>query len=348
MDPISLAHEEREHNEHKGSHFIIAAIVLPVSAGLAGGTAIYLLRFGSATNVWSPLSPPPPSPSSPRMPSTPPPVTRAWMPRAPVFSPSPAPPQPLVSPPCFPLSPLPPPPKPSFPPPFPPFPPPPPPLTVAEDLNRRFRAGSIAAPSTVFEAGVLVHQFDFMDASSPEGEVWIPGSGEMFDEQKGRCCKSTFDKGDRISATIINAAMQPEPSGAIPIFSFGLGGILLSPRHNSLLCSYPYDVGSMSRLCSPRGVSAHCVPGCTHPWRPNAPGGFMSCHSVERSDAEFPCAWKPSDLSKMLQAREHIRSARRKPLHKDFDDHSERTMLRDWHARPTSSLTVCASVCYRV
>jgi hypothetical protein len=198
---------------------------------------------------------------------------------------------------------------------------------VAEDLNARFRAGSNDAPGTFDAAGLLVHQFDFMDASSPEGEVWVPGSGEMWDQEKGRCCKSTYDKGDRISATIINAAMQAEPSGAIPIFSYGLGGIVLSPRQNTLLCSYPYDVASMNRLCHPRGESASCVPGCTHHMRPNAPGGFVSCRSVERSDAEFPCAWKPTDLPKMLQAREHIRRGARKPLHKDFDDHSERVGL---------------------
>ena len=49
----------------------------------------------------------------------------------------------------------------------------------------------------------------------------------------------------------------------------------------------------------------------------------MRCRNVDRSDAEFPCAWQPSDLPKLLQARERIRRAGRKPAHKDFDDHSK-------------------------
>ena len=63
----------------------------------------------------------------------------------------------------------------------------------------------------------------------------------MFDNAKGRCCKSTWDRGDRISATLINKQMRADPSGSVPIYSFGLGGILLSPVHTSLMCSYAYE-----------------------------------------------------------------------------------------------------------
>ena len=84
-----------------------------------------------------------------------------------------------------------------------------------------------------------------MDDSNPEGKPWLPGQGEMYDEANGRCCISTYDKGDRISATLINGAMTPEFGGNIPIFSFGLGGVVLSPEHNSLFCSYAYDSASI-------------------------------------------------------------------------------------------------------
>lgn len=256
--------------------------------------------------------PPPPSPPPSPVPYFPP------------FYPRPPPSPPPLRPPPRPWTP---PPPPLSPP--PPLPPPmsPPPISKAEDLNARFRAGTIQAPASVYDAGILVHQFDFMDASSPEGTVWIPGSGEIYDQAAGRCCKSTSDRGDRISATLVNGMMQPEPLGSIPIYSFGLGGIILNPANNTLLCSYPYDVGSMDRLCNPKGLSERCVPGCTHPWRADEPGGFMRCRNVDGSDEEFPCAWQPSDLSLMLEAREHIRKAGQKPRRKDFDDHSARCLL---------------------
>ena len=211
-------------------------------------------------------SSPPPCPQEPHQ------VKLTWPPPSMLPSPSPvappAPPSPESSPPPSPL--------PVSPPPncLPPTAPPPPPVGKVDELNARFLAGRLDATSA-YEAGIFIHQFDFMDASSPEGDVWVPGSGEMFDQEKGRCCKSTSDRGDRISATIINKQMQADPSGALPIFSFGLGGIILDPKRNRLLCGYPYDVGSLNRLCFPRGESARCVPGCTHPQRPNMPGAIV-------------------------------------------------------------------------
>ena len=135
----------------------------------------------------------------------------------------------------------------------------------------------------------------------------------MWDQINQRCCVSTYDKGDRISATIVNRAMTPEIGNTLPIYSFGLGGIVLSNTHNRLLCSYAYDVASMNRVCHPRGVTEQCIPGCSY-------NGCMSwCDDITRD--QFPCAWRPSDIGSMLQAREGLRRSGRKPFHKDFDDH---------------------------
>ena len=249
-------------------------------------------------------SPPPsPPPSSPPFPPPLPP---------PPLQPPPAPPP---SPPP-PASPMPSPPPPTPLPPFPRTPPPqPPPLSIVDSLNARFRNGNNINPTSLSSAGIYVHQFDFMDDSNPEGKPWLPGQGEMYDEANGRCCISTYDKGDRISATLINGAMTPEYGGNIPIFSFGLGGVVLSPEHNSLFCSYAYDSASMDRMCHPRGASATCTPGCSHPSHPH---GVVWCNDPKRD--QFPCAWRPTDLGPMLQQRERFRKDGEKPAHKDYDD----------------------------
>ena len=57
--------------------------------------------------------------------------------------------------------------------------------------------------------------------------------------------------------------MQADPGFNIPIYSYSLAGIVLAPWANRLICSYPYDVGSLNRRCWPRGVTDHCIPGCS-------------------------------------------------------------------------------------
>ena len=109
--------------------------------------------------------------------------------------------------------------------------------------------------------------------------------------------------------------------GNIPIYSFGLGGIIMSPTRNQLLCSYAYDVDSLERVCDPRGISEFCIPGCTHSTHQGNDhrGNVVWCNDPDAD--EWPCAWKPDDLPKMLQARERIRQLGEKPAHKRFDDH---------------------------
>lgn len=130
----------------------------------------------------------------------------------------------------------------------------------------------------------------------------------------------TWATGDRVSATLINAKMTREPSGSMPIFSAGLSGVILSPEHNKLLCSHPYDADTLFRTCTPRGGGRTtegymCIPGCT--LNGNGP---KWCTDIRGTDDQFPCAWLPSQTGKMLMAREVIRSSGEKPYHKRFDD----------------------------
>eukprot|EP00966_Prymnesium_polylepis_P223957 5181323-Prymnesium_polylepis.1 len=115
-----------------------------------------------------------------------------------------------------------------------------------------------------------------MDDPDPDGEPWIPGKGR-------------WDTGDRISASLVYYRMVPDPGFNIPIYSFDLAGLILSPTRNRLLCAYPFDVGSLSRICHPRGVSERCIPGCTPHWS----------HSTwcDLNDDKWPCAHRPSALA---------------------------------------------------
>ena len=75
----------------------------------------------------------------------------------------------------------------------------------------------------------------------------------------------------------------------------------------------------MDRTCSPRGPSRQCTPGCSHAAHPSGRfGNVQWCDDVHRD--QWPCAWRPSDVGQMLQAREVIRARGVKPAHKDFDD----------------------------
>jgi hypothetical protein len=74
-----------------------------------------------------------------------------------------------------------------------------------------------------------------MDDGDPAGQPWLPGAGEWMDPNVGRLV-SAWDRGDRISATIVNAQMTAETSGMMPIFSVGLAGFILSPTRNTILC----------------------------------------------------------------------------------------------------------------
>ena len=263
-DEESASHEEGARTPGRA----VERVMLLVGTLTLVIAAINYVAPDTLSHIFSrPLMPPPPPPPSPFTPPAPPPPVPPPPPSPKIPPhPYPPPPPPMASPtPPFILSPAPLPPTPLVPGPSPP------PLSVVDVLNARFRSGNNGRDAQVRDAGIFVHQFDFMDDGNPEGEPWTPGAGQMWDQENNRCCKSSWDRGDRISTTLINAAMTAELSGNVPVYSFGLGGILLSPEHNSLFCSFAYDVASMDRMCHPRGASEHCTPSFTTGAGPSLP-----------------------------------------------------------------------------
>ena len=178
---------------------------------------------------------------------------------------------------------------------------PPPPLPhIVEQLNARFRSG--VNSSDLAAAGLIIHQFDSMDDPNPDGQPWLPGEGRS-------------QTGDRLSATLVNAHMQPEPpplDRRIPLYSASLSGFIMSPQYNKLLCSYAFDAGTLERTCQPG--SAQCIPGCTHP------SNGQRTIWCERNNHPWPCAWRPDKLDQMLQVREELRTLNVKPQGKFWDD----------------------------
>lgn len=142
-----------------------------------------------------------------------------------------------------------------------------------------------------------------MDDPNPDNEPWVPGKGK-------------WDTGDRISAALINGNMQREPNGHIPVYSYVLAGLILAPEANRLLCSYPFDVGSLERVCYPRGISEHCVPGCTPANQWARPSDW--CEDFFKDP--WPCAWPPNKTHIMMQIRDGYAERNEKPPAKFWDD----------------------------
>eukprot|EP01050_Picozoa_sp_SAG11_P012151 SAG11_NODE_1334_length_5178_cov_10.938374_3_plen_321_part_00 len=178
--------------------------------------------------------------------------------------------------------------------------------SALEDINRRF--ASAMASSNLSSAGVIIHQFDGIDGSAGEqpAQVWLP------------CPKSAWGKptwcakfSDRESCSIIGAKSPPQPDGAIGIFQSAAGvvtgGFVLAPRHTTLLCSYPGDGGTMTRVClDEKGQPLHpgqrCVPGCE--CQDTAPRPCNNSCAAPPPSPPIPhhqCAWAAPDLSQMLE-----------------------------------------------
>lgn len=163
--------------------------------------------------------------------------------------------------------------------PSPPLPPRPPPWTpyllrtpsqVASALNQRFADGldgSEPAP------GVLVHVFDGFVRTLDE--PWLIGSNGGV-------------PADRISASLVNSRIRRLFSGN------QAAGFVLSYEHNSILCAWAVDAGTMSRNCNPPGPSASCTPGCS--------GGEKWCE-VEPTNY---CPWGKGHLRDMVQQHEWL------------------------------------------
>lgn len=146
------------------------------------------------------------------------------------------------------------------PPPSPPAPPPPPPPmppigTWSAVLNERFQRN--VREHDIFEAGVLIHQFDgFEDANlkvSPCTDVsQTPNCLAVRNRQRRQ----------RVSTSFISSGLKSRDS-SIPLFSLD-GGVILRPSDIHALCGYGTDGGtddSKPLACN----SPKCIPGCGEP-----------------------------------------------------------------------------------
>ena len=253
------------------------------AAGWVGKDDDFLPGAGPPS-IPSPPRPPPRKPPSPPSPGPPP------MPRPPPSPPRPPPPSPPKPPP------------PPNPPPQPPGPPPAhPPIppqsgSIIDRINARFVSGGKVS-SELDKVGVLVHSFD---GRENKVKPWLPCPKTCYG---GPCWCA--DTNDRLSATLINAALPRPKDGKIPTYQEvdhnAAAGFVLSPYYNRLSCSYAFDAGSMNRKCHRlrSGVKARwdCVPGC---WRfENNGGGPLWCDNDASAQGE--CAFKPEATEAMLE-----------------------------------------------
>ena len=172
------------------------------------------------------------------------------------------------------------------PPPTPPAPgrPPYPPGDAVERINRRFRE---AQPSnSLDEAGVLLHQFDQIEA---DGRPWEACSG-------ARCyCQGAYIPG-RLSAMLIYYGLRDRADRvAIPLPFGDRGGLVLSSTALELECMYGVDGSTVFQRNDP----GH--PGCPAPnefcdaGNPDINGGLCGFGG-------WPIgAWSPRDLKAFLQ-----------------------------------------------
>jgi hypothetical protein len=172
-----------------------------------------------------------------------------------------------------------------------------------------------------------VHQFDSRDGTDPNAQAWLPDAGG--------------GEGDIISVSLINRAMHPDPGHNIPIYSFDLGGVIISPWAAQLLCSYPYDVGTVRRKkCTSQNLDmVHCIPGCTPDdsranrssdwgstaiWCPPVdPTATWQSQEKKAEAVKFSgdqgCAWKQDDLMPMMKLRDSY--SEHAKFHGKWDDH---------------------------
>lgn len=141
------------------------------------------------------------------------------------------------------------------------------PAAFINDLNDKYRRG--VAGHSLLTAGVLLHQFDTIDAydaSKSNGPSWVLST-------EGRIWS------DRVSAVLINEQLRNAHS-VNPLYSDATAGIVFDAQYVDVLCSYSSDGGSQHVKCNPPGLSDTCTPGCSD--KPVGPRAASKCWWGER------------------------------------------------------------------
>lgn len=105
---------------------------------------------------------------------------------------------------------------------------------------------------------------------------------------------------------MINGAMQADLGWNIPVYSYSLAGLILSPTHNRMRCGFAFDVGTSFNFPDPPGCGA---------------GGYVNwCARSGSFDPDLDCAYSPSRLYDLMEARNTLRARGTKPTHKRWND----------------------------
>ena len=173
--------------------------------------------------------------------------------------------------------------------------------SVVDGLNDQFAGGTYS--DDVSKAGLLLHQWDFEDASTR----WRPCAWNA--SAPTQCVREFSDQGDRTSCSLANANVSIQ-DGTVQLFSYPPGkwqpsnttpgGVIVSPAHAHVKCAWSSDSGSMDRREA--GCGCHnTTAGNVTPAACNA-----SCESAWVQEHGGQCSWGAGEMSSMLHQMYHF------------------------------------------
>ena len=232
-------------------------------------------------------------------------------------------------------------------------------------LNARYQRAPAAGAGGGFSwhDGLLIHQLDVRDGQF--GWWALPSSPSSSPSSAASAASSsaTHDVATHpvLSSSFVSRHMPPDPPLSrlsrqgdggqplrpMPIFSLNTGGLVLSPEHATLLCSYSQDSASLKRTCTASSggadsadhahanasasasSTAGCIPGCcgknavqqgqpiwcSSRWLPKPPSATASSSSSGGGAGELDggaddtCAWPPANFSDMMADWVALRAA---------------------------------------
>jgi hypothetical protein len=146
--------------------------------------------------------------------------------------------------------------------------------SVVADLNSRFAdAGDDLAHN------VVMHQLGSCPA---EAVCWKPCPRETSQQ--------CYKKSDRFSTFLLSADVH-DKENEIPVYSKVQGGMIVNLDTSAMLCGWPNDGATESRLCDPIGNTSICVPGC---YSSGTNGSPIWCEDDAQPGY---CPWRPSSFA---------------------------------------------------
>ena len=162
---------------------------------------------------------------------------------------------------------------------------------------------------TANQTRVLLHQFDKSNEGINAHHLWM--------DRGGRVNYSMISASLVSRMTNLSCKQATQQAPQYGLFSRHLGGVVLNPKFMRPLCAFPMDVGTIQgrdgswndKRCNGR---TSCVPGCSVNGRlrwcrptPSAPDIRYDDWRNWSHKAQW-CAWKPTDLDRMLAHRDRL------------------------------------------